>query len=134
MIISSQCRDTVVSNENSLLALLSTRDACAGGEFWMSDELRSYPCLALIFSGPWGNAFYFPEEGHPGFRCLKADSDPDLPSGAFTTFIWSGCDPASGEEVPNEFVLCSDQTIEVARVFYRDSARALPASFSWFEL
>lgn len=101
MVISSDRGDEFVSSEEALLEAISVRDDQGGGEFWISDASKSYPCLAVVFSGGQGDVHYFPEGGHPGFRCLNEDGN----TVGMTLSVWKGCDPASGQEVPNEFVL-----------------------------
>jgi hypothetical protein len=120
-----------VRDEQHLEDLLGQRDERGGGEFWLADEPGGYPCLSIVVSGDSSFAMYFPDDGHPGFRCLRpGDSQATTPGS--TNFIWAGCDPGTGELVPNAFVVPVATSLSAAKSFFRD--RALPASLEWFEL
>src|SRR5262249_40075546 len=72
-------------DEPALEAILRRRDGRGGALFWLSDEARSFPCLALRVSGDSSDIHYFPHEEHAGFRCLGGQ---DLPPGGTTTLVY----------------------------------------------
>src|SRR5687767_12040696 len=88
--------EVVAADEKQLEELLKQRDERGGAEFWLSDDRGGFPCLTIVVSGDVSFAIYFPEEGHPGFRCLRPDVDQSMVDES-TNFVWTGCDPASGE-------------------------------------
>lgn len=59
-------------------------------------------------------------------------SELDLPSRGTALFVYEGCDPASGESVPNAFVTTATRAQSLAAEFF--DTQQLPASGSWFEL
>ena len=92
MIISRNYRESeVVRDEQHLAGIIGERDERGGGEFWLVDEPGGYPCLSIVVSGDSSFAIYLPEDGHPGFRCLRPDHNPSEIHGS-TNFIWAGCD------------------------------------------
>ena len=120
-----------VADEQALGAVLAQRDARGGAEFWLAERSGGFPCLALVVSGLVSHVSYFPAKGHPGFRCLRpTESEPLL--AVDILFVWVGCDPASGEWVPNAFVVPFPTASAVAREFLR--CPALPSSARWYEL
>ena len=118
-----------VADDKSLDAALASRDDRGGGMFWLTPEPERYPTLALRVSGEVADVHYFPWDGHPGFRCLGGDG---LPNGGSTTLVYEGCDPATGEETPNEFVIPFETALAIAKEFFR--TKQMSAAVSWFEL
>ena len=86
--------EVVARDEQQLEEILKQRDSRGGAEFWLSDASEGFPCLSIVVSGDMSFAIYLPEEGHPGFRCLRPDADQSTSDGS-TNFVWVGCDPAS---------------------------------------
>ncbi|MFX1450750.1 MAG: Imm1 family immunity protein [Promethearchaeota archaeon] len=129
MIVSGYQTEWVVDDEHSLDNILRTRDDMKGGEFWLADVAGEYPCLSIIIYQNLSTIHYFPKENHPGFRCLGGEG---LPSGGMTIFVYQGCDPRDGIEIPNKFVVPFTTALAVAKEFFR--SRKLPASVQWFEL
>jgi hypothetical protein len=115
-------------DEQALEAILRRRDGRGGALFWLSDEARSFPCLALRVSGDLSDIHFFPHEDHAGFRCL---GNQDLPPGGTTTFVFEGCDPGYGEETPNEFVVPFATALAVAKEFLR--TKQMASWVQWFE-
>lgn len=87
------------------------------------------PALAIRITGGHADVHYFPEEGHPGFRAL---AEPPVPTNHPIVFVFEGCDPASDELTPSEFVLPVSIALAVAKEFCRTGTRS--SSVSWFEL
>lgn len=119
-----------VSTEEELVAVLASRDARGGLDLWLSEAERSHPCLAVWISGAYAAVHCFPVDGQPGFRCLGVDLQ--LPPEETTNFVFEGCDPWSGEVVPNEFVLSLAELEAVAKHFLR--SQSMSPSHPWFEL
>lgn len=118
-----------VEDVRSLEAALSWRDARRGGCFWITPNDEEYPALAIRASGDEADIHYFPQEAHPGFRCLGGEG---LPAGGMPTFVFQGCDPIAGEETPNKFVIPFETARLVASEFFR--TRQMSADVAWFEL
>jgi hypothetical protein len=118
-----------VADERSLAAALSWRDDRGGGIFWLSPDVERYPALAIRVSGEVADVIYFPQEGHPGFRCLGGQG---LLEDGLTTLVYQGCDPASGEQSPNTFVVPFEAARSIAKEFFR--SKRMPEGVSWFEL
>jgi hypothetical protein len=116
-------------DDESLEAALAWRDDRGGGLFWLTPDEEKYPTLAIRVSGDVADVHYFPWDGHPGFRCLGGHG---LPEGGWTTLVYQGCDPAGGEETPNEFIVSFDTACSVAKEFCR--TRKMSEAVSWFEL
>ena len=129
MIVSGNQMEWVVDNEENLDKILRTRDDRGGNEFWLADVAGEYPSLAIIIYKNLSNISYFPKMNHPGFRCLGGEG---LPPDGMTVFVYEGCDPRSGLEVPNKFVVPFTTALAIAKEFFR--SRKLPASVNWFEL
>jgi len=121
----------VVDDAAMLEAALSDRDSRDGAWFLLGDSDRSYPQLSITVSGNAADVHYYPRDGHAGFRCMAA-WDQLADADGFTTFVYEGCDPSSGEQVPNEFVVPFPVAIAVAKAFL--ATRGMYPSVEWFEL
>ena len=115
-------------DESALEDVLRFRDGVGGGLFWISDDADSFPVMAIRISGSLADVHYFPDEDHPGFRAL---AEPSQQRGGTTAFIYEGCDPATGEETPSEFVLPVSTAILIAKEFHLTRTRS--SAVSWFE-
>lgn len=109
-------RSWAVDNEAALADALAYRDSRGGSIFWMGPENQESPVLAIRVSGELATAHFFPEEGHPGFQCIGGAG---LPKGGLMTFIYDGCDPGTGEETPNEYVIPFATARRIAEEFLR---------------
>lgn len=118
-----------VANLTALDAVLAWRDDRGGAQFWLTPDDHKYPALAIRVSGDVADIHYFPEDGHPGFRCLGGEG---LPRDGLTTLVYQGADPATGEETPNEFIVPFETARSVAAEFFR--SRQMSDAVSWFEL
>jgi hypothetical protein len=118
-----------VHDELELEAVLRRRDRRGGGLFWLFDEALAFPCLAIRVSGEWSAIDYFPSEEHPGLRCL---GDSNRQSTGTTTLVYEGCDPYTGDEEPNEFLVPFATTLIVAKHFFRTNA--IYSSVQWYSL
>ncbi len=118
-----------VEDDESLEAALVWRDHRGGGIFWLAHDTGQFPRLAIRISGNVADVIYFPQDGHPGFRCLGGHG---LPEGGLTTLVYQGCDPASGEQVSNKFIVPFETAYSVAKEFFR--SKQMTGSVSWFEL
>jgi hypothetical protein len=118
-----------VGSEEELVSVLSMRDASGGADLWLSRGQAEFPKLAMQIGSALGNATFFPEDGHPGFRCIGGKG---LPKDGITKLIFQGCDPGDGEEVPNEFVLGFEELLSLAKFFFRTGG--MSPSESWLEL
>ena len=85
--------------------------------------------LVITVTHELAQATLFPREGHAGFRCLGGRG---LSEDGSTTFVVDGCDPASGEETPNEFVVALETARSIAAEFLQ--TKRMSAALSWFEL
>ena len=132
MRISGYHREWDAHDEAGLDRVLEFRDAVGGAEFWLSIKDDSYPVVSIRVSGALADVHYFPEEGHPGFRALAAPESTQEQEAPDVRFRYEGCDPASGEDVPGQFVLPFSVALDLAREFYRTGAQ--PSSAAWFEL
>ena len=50
--------------------------------------------MVVVISGGSCYVIYLPEDGHPGFRALRADDD--FGADATDVFVWDGCDACRG--------------------------------------
>jgi hypothetical protein len=130
MIISHHKQVQDIGNEEMLVNALLQRDERGGEEFWLSHKGNRFPCLAIMVSGEESCATFFPSEGHPGFRCLN--ENPARSHDENAEFVWVGCDPSTGELIPNQFVLPFSTLFRVAKEFFHSGA--IPTTFAWFEL
>lgn len=128
MLVTMGRKEWSVLDEDQLHSVLQTRDLRDGAEFWLT-HASALPALNLRLYDAFGCATYFPNDKHPGFRCYGGQN---LESERTTTFVFDGCEPRTGEEEPNEFVMDTRTAFDVAREFLHDPS--LPESFEWFEL
>ena len=117
-----------MDDAEDLEEVLTWRDARGGGIFWLTHD-EQYPTLAIRVSGDLADVHFFPRNGHPGFRCLGGAGMPD---GGSMRFVFQGCDPADGEDTPNEFVVPLRTAKSIATEFLRSERKA--RDVSWFEL
>lgn len=104
------------------------RDRCGGALLWSTHD-RPYPALAVRISGDLADVHFFPYEGHPGFRCIGGDWNTAAGS---TKLVYDGCDPASGEDTPDMFIVSVQTARSIACEFLRSSR--MSSEVSWFEL
>src|SRR5262245_52179641 len=105
-----------VADQPGLAAALAWRDERGGAMLWLTPDNARYPALALRISGDVADVHYFPQDGHPGFRCLGGDRQP---AGGVTRLVYQGADPATGEDTPNEFIVPVELAGEVAAEFFQ---------------
>jgi hypothetical protein len=130
MLITAFRKELKVRDNKSLDKALAWRDKKGGAMFWMRPAAETmYPQLGIRVSGDLADIHYFPEEGHAGFRCLGGKG---LPVGGWTLLVYEGCDPGTGEETPNEFVVPFETARAVAREFLH--TKKMSPTESWFEL
>jgi hypothetical protein len=129
MEVSGYNRTWPLENLEDLKAVLAWRDAKGGALLWFADPHPNYPQLAIRISGECADIHYFPEKGHPGFRCLGGEG---LPEGGMTTLVFEGGDPGRGEETPNEFVVSLPIVWLVAKEFF--ASKVMSSSVSWYDL
>ena len=122
-------KSVTVTSREDLLSALEMRDQRGGAEFWLTADAGHLPALAIRLSGQLADVHYFPGDGHPGLRRLGA---VDLPVGGATLFVYEGCDPASGESVPNEFLISATMALSIAADFFE--TQKIPEAASWLEL
>lgn len=118
-----------VEDDKSLETALAWRDDRGGAIFWLAPDEEHYPKLAIRVSGDLADVMYFPQDGHPGFRCVGGDG---LPEDGFTTLVYPGCEPSTGEKEPNEFIIPFGTARSVAKEFLR--SKRMSEVVSWFEL
>ena len=118
-----------VEDIKALEDALAWRDSRGGARFWLAHNDQKYPALAIRVTGDVADVHFFPEEGHPGFRCLGGEG---LLKGGWTVLVFQGCDPGTGEETPNEFVVPFKTACSIAREFF--SRKQMSDTVSWFEL
>jgi len=110
-------------------AALAWRDELGGADFWLMPDNKEYPCLAIRIGGNLGDMHFIPDSDSPGYRCLGGE---DLPRDGITKLLFMGCDPGTGEEVPNECVVAVGTITKTARGFLLgESVLGLAA---WIEL
>ena len=131
MYIDSPTGGQTFHTEKELESIIALLDSCGGGEFWMGLTPGGFPCLNFVISDGRSFVIYYPEEGHPGFRCLD-DAVELTDDEEIVRFVWRGCNPSDGEDVPREFVVPVEVTVKAAKKFLRD--QKLPEGFDWFEL
>jgi hypothetical protein len=122
-------RNWDIQDLGALQQALASRDSLGGALFWLAHADDEYPTLAIRISGDVADVHFFPRDNHPGFRCLGGDG---LPEGGMTTLVFEGCDPGSGEDTPNEFVVPASTACEIAAEFFRTGR--MSTHVSWFEL
>jgi hypothetical protein len=129
VIVGGYQRTWDVQNVTAMEEARASRDSRGGAVFWLADDGAEYPTLAVRISGNVADVHYFPHDGHPGFRCVGGEG---LPKRGMTTLVYDGCDPGSGEDTPNEFVVSVSTACEVAKEFFR--TKQMSDAVFWFEL
>jgi hypothetical protein len=118
-----------VRDANGLHDVLTWRDKRGGARFFLSEDVDQYPMLAITITGELADVMFFLEEGHPGFRCLGGQG---LSKDGSTTFVFDGCDPWTGEDSPNEFVVSLNSAYLIAAEFLQ--RKRMSEAESWLEL
>jgi hypothetical protein len=80
-------------------------------------------------SGNVADIIFYPEDGHPGFRCLGGEG---LPEGGWTTLLYEGSDPTDGEEEQNRFIVPFAKARDVASDFLRELR--MSEAVTWLDL
>jgi hypothetical protein len=109
--------------------VLGWRDSAGGAIFFLEPDDASYPLLCMRVSDDVADVIFYPEDGHPGFRCLGGEG---LPESGWTTLKYEGCDPSDGEKEPNRFILPFAKGCSVASDFLRELR--MSESVSWLDL
>ncbi len=122
-------RSWQVRDVKELQEALAWRDARGGAIFWLSDDEDKYPAFAMRVSGDLADVHFFPKEGHPGFRGIGGEG---LPADGSTRLVFQGCDPGSGEETPNDFILPFPTASSIATEFFLH--KRMSSGITWLEL
>jgi len=120
----------LISDEPSLKAALRTRDVRGGNYFSLQPEADDFPCLIIRTDGHLADVGFLPDENHAGFMCtaMAPGLDPDGTS----LLVFTHCDPASGELIPNVQVVSIETAVAVATHFLVTQERS--PQVEWFEL
>jgi hypothetical protein len=118
-----------VTNVKQLVAALASRDDKGGALFHITPGDERYPSLAIRVTKDYADVHYFPYDGGPVFRCLGGEG---LPEGGWTSFVYQGCDPGTGEETPNEFIVPFATACAIGKAFLRTGERS--DAVEWLEL
>lgn len=118
-----------VNTAKELAKALAWRDARGGALFYITPDGDKYPSLTIRVTEDYADVHYWPYDGHAGFRALGGKG---LPAGGWTTFLYEGCDPGTGEETPNEFILPFTTARSLAKAFLH--AREKSDEVEWLEL
>jgi hypothetical protein len=118
-----------VEDAAGLSAALGWRDSVGGGIFFLEPDGAHYPLLCIRVGGDVADVLFYPEEGHPGFRCLGGVG---LPKGGMTTLMYEGCDPADGDVELNRFIVPFAEACAIATDFFREGR--MSESVSWLDL
>src|SRR4051812_8518421 len=108
---------------------MASRDDKGGALFYITPDEEQYPSLAIRVTKDYADVHYFPYDGHAGFRCLGGEG---LPKDGWTNFVYQGCQPGTGEETPNKFILPFATACSVAKAFLRTGQRS--DAVKWLEL
>jgi len=122
-------RSWEVTNAKELAAALAWRDDKGGALFYITPDDQQYPSLAIRVTGGYADVHHFPYDGHPGFRCLGGEG---LPKNGWSRFVYQGCDPGTGEDTPNKFIVPLVTAAAIAKEFLRTGQRS--DAVAWLEL
>jgi hypothetical protein len=130
MRVEEHTRSWRVANAMELAAALTSRDEKGGALFFISpDDDQRCPSLAIRVTKDYADVHFFPYDGHPGLRCLGGIG---LPKDGWTSFVYQGCDPGTGEETPNQFIIPFSTARAIAEEFLRSGQRS--NAVEWLEL
>jgi hypothetical protein len=118
-------RSWPAENAEDLKAIFAWRKSLGGAIFFLPTGSDNWPLMTIRVSGNIADVIYFPRGDHPDFRCIGGQG---LPLGGWTTLVYEGADPASGEENPNAFVVPFDVARAVATDFFHTNQMSSAAS------
>jgi len=113
-----------VDNDEDIEAALAKRYGADANEFWLTNENKKFPALAIMAKNALASLHYFPEEDHPGFISVGTNA-----TSGFSIFFING---AEEQEVPNDSIVPFSTALKVSKEFLISSD--LPKSVDWMEL
>jgi hypothetical protein len=117
-----------VDQESDIDIAMARRYGEGFNEFFIYREGPEFPHLAVPVRADVATIFFFPENGHPGFRALRAQ---DAMGGATDLLFYIG-DFADSIQSPAEFIVPVTAGVAVAKSFLRTGA--MSPILEWLEL
>jgi hypothetical protein len=117
-----------VDRESDIDTAMARRYGDGFNEFFIYREGQEFPYLAILVRVDIATIFFFPEDGHPGFRAFKAqDAARDEENVMF--YI---ADFADSVQSPAEFIVPAAASVAVAKNFLRTGS--MSPMLDWLEL
>ena len=117
-----------VSSIEELRRILSERYANDANEFWLSDETKDFPCMAILVKGSLASVTFFEDEDDIGSQ--SAGRNNNLKAGTFTVFYTNT--PNEEIEIHSEMVVSEEAAAKAAEQFF--SERKMPRCMEWQKL
>lgn len=116
------------SSTRGLRVILSKRYGGGANEFWLADDNRDGPCLALLVNGDLANLTYFPDADSPGLQSIGRQPSP-CPAGHRVFHVNT---PEEEIEVDADAVVTFEEALRAACEFFE--SRQPPTCINWSEI
>ena len=116
-----------ISTESEFAAALGKRYGNQANDFYLTYDGKDYPALQILIRDDLSYLYYYPYDGHAGFRSEGAKSKE---YGSNTTFYLGS--PTKEFEVLSDAVVPASEAIRAALEFF--TSDKLPNAVRWFEL
>lgn len=95
-------------------------------EFWITDDEKENPCLAVLVNNDMANVTFFPSDGHPGFQSAGNDKDAE----GYTVFYTNT--PEEEIEISNDMIITFEQAVQAVEEFFVTKSK--PLCIEWVDL
>ncbi|MCR4861837.1 MAG: hypothetical protein K5884_04370 [Ruminococcus sp.] len=116
-----------VNNIEEFANVLSQKYGANVNEFWITEDEKENPCLAILINKELANVTYFPDEESLGFQAAGSVDNSDMDE--FVVFYTNT--PDEEIEVSNEFIITYDEAINIAKEFF--DKHDMPENVEWIE-
>lgn len=94
-------------------------------EFWITEDNKEFPCMAILVNGILANVTFFEDENDIGVQSIGGELG--LKAGLFTVFYTNT--PNEEIEIHNEMIVSTEVAVKAAEAFLRGNTR--PSCINW---
>lgn len=111
---------------SDLSEILAKRYGAGVNEFWLSDDSRDDPCLAILVNKEMANLTYFPSGDSVGFQSAGRNA---ASGDAFIVFYTNT--PEEEIEISCDSVISTEEAVKAAEIFFE--THEMPDNIEWTE-
>jgi hypothetical protein len=113
------------SSLEELELILSKRFGNESNEFWLSEDAKDFPCMAILVKGTLASATFFDDENDIGSQSVGEYND--MQAGTFKVFYANT--PKEEIEIHSETVIPLEVAVKAAEEFFTEQEK--PGGIKW---